>query len=406
MLFQDFWNPLGTHKMPKLSSIRLTDTYVKSLKPQANRYIVYDAALPGFGIRVAESGAKTWVVLTRLSGKRKRITIGRYPAVSLTAARETARQTMADIHHGRFETHQSDMMFVDALEEWYQREQRANKSFRQVEQAIRLHVVPYLKNKKLSDVSKSDLMKVIDRIADQGKTTQANRTRAFIKRFFSWALERDLLQASPAASLPKAGVEISRDRVLSRDELVSVWNAAGVIGYPFGPLLKLLILTAQRRDEVAQMRWSEIDLERTRWVISKERAKNGKAHVVHLSEAALSLIKSIPKHGDSDLVFTTTGTTPVSGFSVAKKNIDMLSKVSDWRLHDLRRTAATLMADDLGIAPAVVDRILNHVSGTVRGVAAIYQRGELLDARAQALNAFSQLVEKCCAEAPITQRTN
>ena len=406
MLFQDFWNPLGTHKMPKLSSIRLTDTYVKSLKPQANRYIVYDAALPGFGIRVAESGAKTWVVLTRLSGKRKRITIGRYPAVSLTAARETARQTMADIHHGRFETHQSDMMFVDALEEWYQREQRANKSYRQVEQTIRLHVVPYLKNQKLRDVSKSDLMKVIDRIADQGKTTQANRTRAFIKRFFSWALERDLLQASPAASLPKAGVEISRDRVLSRGELVSVWNAAGVIGYPFGPLFKLLILTAQRRDEVAQMRWSEIDLERTRWVISKERAKNGKAHVVHLSEAALSLIKSIPNHGDSDLVFTTTGTTPVSGFSVAKKNIDMLSKVSDWRLHDLRRTAATLMADDLGIAPAVVDRVLGHVSGTVRGVAAIYQRGELLDARAQALDAFSQLVEKWCVEASIAQRTN
>jgi integrase len=379
--------------MPKLSTVRLTDTLIRSLKSKNQRYDVYDASQPGFGIRVATSGALSWVLLTRENGRRKRITLGGYPAMSLSKAREAARVALSEVQEGTFGRKKVSSTFETAVKDWYAREQRARKSFPQVEQAMRLHVLPYLGRHQIDQITKADLMRVIDRIADQGKLTQANRVRAFITRFFNWATERDLVTASPAAALPRPAVEVSRDRVLSRDELIAVWQAAEQMGFPFGRIVQLLILTAQRRDEVAGMRWSELDLERGRWIINKERAKNGKAHIVHLSPQALARLSKIPRRDGVDLVFTTTGQSAVSGFSKAKSALDARSHVSDWRLHDLRRTAATYLADDLRIAPVVVDRILNHIAGSVRGVAAIYQRGEHLEDRKVALAAWGLLVE-------------
>lgn len=383
------WNP----EMPKLSPARLTDTLIRSLKPKSQRYEVYDAAQPGFGIRVATSGALSWVLLTRENGRRKRITLGGYPAMSLSKAREAARVALSEVQEGTFGRKKVPSTFETAVKDWFAREQRARKSFPQVEQAMRLHVLPYLGRHQLDQITKADLMRVLDRIADQGKLTQANRVRAFITRFFNWATERDLVTASPAAALPRPAAEVSRDRVLSRDELLAVWRAAEQMGYPFGCIVQLLILTAQRRDEVAGMKWSELDFDRARWIIGKERTKNAKAHIVHLSPQALATLSQIPRRDGIDLVFTTTGRSAVSGFSKAKVALDARSHVGDWRLHDLRRTAATFMADELRITPIVVDRILNHVSGTVRGVAAIYQRGEHLVDRETALIAWGQLVE-------------
>ena len=380
--------------MPKLSTVRLTDTFIRSLKAKPQRYDIFDASQPGFGVRVATSGALSWVLLTRQKGTRKRVTIGRYPALSLSKARELARAAQSEIQEGTFGQKKAPMTFSAAIEDWYAREQRARKSFSQVEQAMALHVLPYLGRHEFDQVTKADLMRVVDRVADQGKLTQANRVRAFVTRFFNWAVERDLVAASPATSLPKPAVEISRDRVLSMTELHAVWHTAEQMGFPFGRIVQILILTAQRRDEVAGMRWSELDLERDRWVISKDRAKNGKAHIVHLSSQAIAILASLPKREDCDFVFSTTGQTAVSGFSRAKAAIDVRSGVTGWRLHDLRRSVATYMADDLKIAPVVVDRILNHVTGSLRGVAAVYQRSEFLADRKVALETWGLLVEK------------
>lgn len=383
--------------MPKLSTVRLTDTFIRSLKAKPQRYDIFDASQPGFGVRVATSGALSWVLLTRQKGTRKRVTIGRYPALSLSKARELARAAQSEIQEGTFGQKKAPMTFSAAIEDWYAREQRARKSFSQVEQAMALHVLPYLGRHEFDQVTKADLMRVVDRVADQGKLTQANRVRAFVTRFFNWAVERDLVAASPATSLPKPAVEISRDRVLSMTELYAVWHTAEQMGFPFGRIVQILILTAQRRDEVAGMRWSELDLERDRWVISKDRAKNGKAHIVHLSSQAIAILASLPKREDCDFVFSTTGQTAVSGFSRAKAAIDVRSGVTGWRLHDLRRSVATYMADDLKIAPVVVDRILNHVTGSLRGVAAVYQRSEFLADRKVALETWGLLVEKLFA---------
>ena len=195
--------------MPKLSTVRLTDTFIRSLKAKPQRYDIFDASQPGFGVRVATSGALSWVLLTRQKGTRKRITIGRYPALSLSKARELARAAQSEIQEGTFGQKRAPMTFSAAIEDWYAREQRARKSFSQVEQAMALHVLPYLGRHEFDQVTKADLMRVVDRVADQGKLTQANRVRAFVTRFFNWAVERDLVAVSPATSLPKPAVEIS-----------------------------------------------------------------------------------------------------------------------------------------------------------------------------------------------------
>jgi integrase len=197
--------------------------------------------------------------------------------------------------------------------------------------------------------------------------------------------------------------ERSRDRVLSAEELRLVWLATERQDWPFGPFVKLLLLTAQRLNEVAGMRWSELDLDAAMWTLPAERAKNDKAHHVPLSVQAIALIRSLPRLDGTDFVFTTTGRTPISGFGRAKQRLDetvqtirreeaevagesfdKAAAFPEWRFHDFRRTAVTGMAE-MGIAPHVADRILNHVQGTIRGVAAVYNRHAYLDERRKAL---------------------
>ena len=215
--------------------------------------------------------------------------------------------------------------------------------------------------------------------------------------------------------------EHPRDRALTDDEIRWLWQAAEEVGWPFGPVTKLLLLTAQRRDEVANLEWSEIDLAKRVWTLPRDKAKNNRAHEVQLSELAIETLRSLPRVGDR-YVFSTTGDGPVAGFSRAKLRIDaaMIAarrrelglpqeeneyrralgagpdkpppvEISHWIFHDLRRTAATGMAR-LNIAPHVVDKILNHVSGTIRGVAAVYNRFEYLQERRTALEAWGRLV--------------
>ena len=158
--------------------------------------------------------------------------------------------------------------------------------------------------------------------------------------------------------------------------------------------MRLLLLTAQRRDEVAAMRWSELSPDLAVWTVPKERAKNGRAHLVHLAPQARAVLAAVPRVKGRDLVFTTSGRAPVSGFAKAKERLDRLSGVRDWRLHDCRRTAVTWMAG-AGFPPHVADRLLNHVEGAIRGVAAVYQRGEFLPERRAALEAWAGHVLAC-----------
>ena len=207
---------------------------------------------------------------------------------------------------------------------------------------------------------------------------------------FNWSVERDIIAVSPVAGIKAPTSEKSRDRTLSESELKALWNTTFALGSPFGAFFRMLMLTGQRRNEVAGVRWEEIDLERGEWTIPASRAKNGSAHLVHLSPAAANELSALPQFENCSYVFTTTLTTPISGFSKAKSIIDAKSGVSDWTIHDLRRTFATIGTGELGIDPAVMDKILNHRSGVVKGVAAVYQRHAYLDQRKSAMRKWGE----------------
>ena len=200
------------------------------------------------------------------------------------------------------------------------------------------------------------------------------------------------MDKAPTTAIRRVVPERSRDRTLSKTELVAVWNASASLTRPFDVFFRLAILTGQRRSEIAEARWSEFDLDAATWTIPSSRAKNGKAHLVHLSPEALDSLSRVPRIDDSDLVFTTNGRTAISGFSKVKRELDSLSGVTGWTIHDLRRTFASLATGELDLAPVVIDKILNHSSGAVTGIAAVYQRHAYLPQRKDAMHRWGAFV--------------
>ncbi|MHA7852515.1 tyrosine-type recombinase/integrase [Roseovarius sp.] len=386
--------------MPKTVERNLTDNTIRSAQAKKARYDIYDAQVRGFGVRVGTSGTKSWFVMTRVGGQMTRRTIGHYPRIGLKEARIRGAEELAKMARGEVEAPAKRQYLHEVCQEWLQRDQGSNRTVSQVKNAMELHVLPKLGPRRLDSIKKADVLKLIDGIRDSGAEVQANRVLAFIRRFFNWCLERDYLDKNPTAGIAKPTKEVARDRVLSPVEIGHILRAADKIGYPFGPFMELLLLTGQRRDEVAGMSWSEINFAERVWVLPSSRSKNGKAHTVHLSEAALSVLESLPKIEGTDLVFPATRVRrkepdgsmpvlrPISGFSVAKRRLDEASGVAGWTLHDLRRSFATHCTEKLGLSPVVIDKILNHQSGAVRGVAAVYQRGMYLEERRVAMEAW------------------
>jgi integrase len=245
----------------------------------------------------------------------------------------------------------------------------------------------------------------------------ARRARDYARRAFNWAIDRQLLDANPFARVVLEGRLVSRDRVLTDAELGAAWRAAGAMDYPFGPLLQLLILTLQRRGEVAGMRWSELAPDLSSWMIPASRAKNRKQHLIHLAEPARAVLRGLPRIHGQDRLFTTTGKTTVSGFQNAAEALrrgaqrtpaagaeappgDGADKAAQWRLHDFRRTGVTALAR-LGVQPHVADRLLNHVAGVMRGGMAVYQRYEFLAERQAALEIWAAHVLAVASDTPM-----
>lgn len=440
------WYPCGTRQRLgecSVSSITLTQRAVEALRPPSRgRAEYFDKMLPGLGLRISDAGRKTWFVMYRVRGRKVRETIGTLATIPNVAdARKRARESIELAQRGVHpaEARQEAAAAEAArsitfgtvadryLAEYVERNNRPS-TIREARRMLNRDVKPAWGERPIRDITRQDVNDLLDAIANRGALLQANRMLACLKTLFSWALDKELADADPTARVRKRVKEIPRDRALSPDEIRYFWAGCDKRGWPFGPLFKLLLLTAQRRDEVGAMEWGELDLEKRLWTIPRERAKNNRAHEVHLSDLAVEIIEALPQivgqgSGDSAaapaprLVFTNTGRTPVSGFSKAKERLDahmvaMLRSeladagkdasqagVGEWILHDLRRTAATGMAA-LNIAPHVVDRILNHVSGAIRGVAAVYNRHAYLEERETALEAWSRYVERLVRPGP------
>jgi integrase len=375
---------------------KLTAKTIENLpEAQGRRYEIWDIALPSFGIRVSPAGRKTWFVTCRIEGRLRRHKIGTYPALSLHEARELALKFLGDVQRGKYnDASESTSTLGETVPEFIERYARPKNRGWQETRRILGKFTP-LFGKPLGQIKRPDIVRILDDIIASGAPFRANRALAAIKKLFAWSLDRGMIEINPIAGLKPPTKERSRDRILTDEEISRFWNAAEKFGYPFGLLLKLLFLTAQRRGEVTNMRWSQIDFVRAVWVIPAENAKNGQAHDVPLSEMALQIIRALPRFIGSDFVFTTTGTSPVSGFGRLKRNLDVDMGSSGWRLHDLRRTAASGMAR-LGVAPHVIEKVLNHISGQISGVAAVYNRHGYETEKRQALNDWAKHVQGLC----------
>lgn len=387
----------------------LTVKTLENLRPAAARVEVPDGLIRGLFYVLQPSGKASWAVRYRHQRITRKLTLGTYPAIDLKAARELASRALVNVASGtdpaadkqaaKVAARDRDMV-EDVVHRFIERYAKANasRSWPEVKRILDKEIVGAWKGRALADITRKDVHALLDGIVDRGSAIMANRTLAHLRRLCGWAVERDIIPSSPCQGVTPPSGERSRDRVLSDDELRRVWTAGDAIGWPFAPLFRLLILTGQRRDEVGGMRWSEIDLEAKTWTLPRERVKNGVEHVVPLSATALAIVKALPRiDGKTGYVFTTSGATAVSGFSRAKDRLDATigaegASLPPWTLHDLRRSFASGCAG-IGIGLPVIEKILNHVSGSFGGIVGVYQRHTFADEKRTAMEAWGRHVE-------------
>lgn len=345
----------------------LTELGIEKIKPPREGVIeIFDLAYPGLALRVGHGGAKSFVHFYRTS-KLHRQTLGRWPAISLAQARETWRETRAAIGKGEDPRGNKASLFEHVAEEWLKRDQAQNKegSLYQVTRSFEADVLPAWRGKRVDAITKRDVIELLDSISDRGAPAMALRVRSHVRRFFRWCIERDILKADPTAGLPRVGGNgKSRDRVLTDDELAKVLRAAEG---SYGSVVHMLALTGARREEIAQLKWSEIDGDTIR--LEGVRTKNGEPHTIPLSSAARALLEAMPRVGD----YVFTGSKPVKCSDRLKIKLDETCGVTNWRLHDLRRTVATGM-QKLGTNLQTIEAVLGHTSGSRSGVVGVYQR--------------------------------
>ena len=478
---------------------KLTKRVVDAAPPGT---FVWDAEVAGFGLKVTTAGKRVYVLQYRLGGrgsKTRRFTIGVHGGeMTVDEARDEAIKLRAQIRgsggvrvdpqatkRAAEKAEAEARTFSQAADAWLthvEKNRRAStaKEWRRI---MERDVLPAWGKRAVKNITRADVRALVEGIGERGAAIQANRTLSRLTTLFNWAVQKEMIAASPAAGIKLDVEETERDRILSDDEIRWFWTGCDKLGWPFGPLFKLLLLTAQRRDEVGGLGWRHLDADMTIWKLPRELAKNDQGHDVPLAPQARHILQSVPRMSET-LVFTTNGRTPVSGFSKAKDRLDvLLVELSDaapvqqaarlaaasgniriafsghtafagdgkrfvgrviglhqgerwgyariteiissmqvdarplagldprksmdayvlgpdpWIIHDLRRTAATGMAR-LNIQPHVVDRILNHVAGGIRGVARIYNRHAYLDERRVALDAWANRMETLLAGNP------
>ncbi len=396
--------------------LKLTDRTIANLKPSADGRTEYrDSLLPSFGLRVSSNGVMSFGVAVRIlragTWRLTRVTLGRYPGVSLIDARQKARDVIAAAQAGHDPSRIQEN--EQAARERASRDTFAAvrdrflasckgrlraSTYREYERVLKSSHIAAWDTWPVSSITKRNVVELIDSLATTAPMA-ANRTLAYLRALFNWAAGKDLIETPPTDHVKPPAKEVSRDRMLSGDDIKTLWPAFDAAGV-FGPGLKLALLTGQRRGEIAGMRWDELrnlDSAEPLWDIPATKTKNGRPHAVPLSPMTVGIIKAIEQHGE--FVFGLRG--PFSGFSHAKARVDdSLVKagavVKEWHIHDLRRTAATHMAE-LGTRHEVIELVLNHTSGSRGGIVGVYNRSELMPERRRALDRWSQKIAQLIA---------
>jgi integrase len=366
--------------------------------------------MPGLYLVLQPSGARSWAVRYRGGGRPRKHTLGSYPTIDLKTARDLAGRALRAAAEGRDPGREkahdraAGRDTVEAIAEQFIKRHCSRKNRPSTktgtERLLRQYVLPRWGTRLARDITRRDVIDLLDRIVDAGKPIAANRVLAAVRKMFNWCLERDILEKTPFAGVKPPTDEQPRDRVLKDSEIRAAWLAADQLGGPFGALVKILILTGQRRDEVARMQWAELNLEAALWVLPPERVKNKLAHEIPLSAPALAVLEALPRVGDQ-FVLTTSGEAPSSNYSKGKRRLDALlpSDMLAWRLHDLRRSVASGMAQ-IGVSLPVIEKCLNHISGTFSGIVSVYQKHTFADEKRAAFDAWGAFVADLVSDRP------
>lgn len=406
---------------PVMATGKVNKRTVDALKPSAGVGFLWDDELKGFGAKITPAGALSYVYQYRMGGreaKTRRYSIGTHgsPWTPTTARTEAERLALlvaqgvdpADADKKR--RHEAVSLAFKSYAQTFHDSCKGDGWRKLVERSLRLHVVPVLGTRALPTITRTDVVAVFDAMPEEQQAGRRN-VFAILRRLFKWAIWRGDLMRSPMEGMETPPPVKARDRVLSNNELRRVWLAAPGCHRCFGPILRLLILTGQRREEVTGMAWEELDRAAAMWRIPGVRTKNGEPHTVPLSTLAIEIIDQLAK-GDKwprrGLVFTTSTGAAFTAHSKGKEKIDKLlakdsgNDVPNWRLHDLRRTLATGF-QVLGIRFEVTEAVLNHLSGARAGVAGVYQRHHWTDEKRIALQAWADHIVQLLTE---TDHTN
>jgi integrase len=362
--------------------MRLTDVAIHNLKaPAKGQKTYFDDALSGFGIRVSQGGIKSFVLISGRS--RTRTTLGRYPVISLAGARNKARELLAQKALGKHEA--PSMTFEAALDVFLPAISARNRpgTEKNTTRLLKRHFLPPLRHEKLSQVTSQRLAKIIDRL--WGTPSEASHAFAAIRLFFNWAVRHELVPKSPCSALQAPVLAASRERVLTDEELKQLLAWANSESSTFSTLIRLLILTGQRRGEIVALAGEMVDLDAATITLPATLTKNGRQHTFPVGPVAGAILKT---HRRDGLLFRGRGTDkPFDGWSKSKSALDRECPLAPWTIHDLRRTFATRLAA-LGTPIHVTEKLLNHVSGTISGVAAIYNRHAYMDEMRHAIEAY------------------
>lgn len=424
---------------PTASRVRLDDRAVAALTcpPGRKDRLVMDAGTRGFGVRVEASGRRTFVLKYKIGGLSRRLPLGAFGDLTTAQARRLAQQHRGAVLAGRDPWGEARAARATAAEaEVAARRKSTADAFtvrRLIEAWDRLHLAhkrPSYRRDALSrmnghltpilgtpaaEVTRREAVACVDKAAEGAGETTARRVQSYARAMFGWAAGRDMVKGNPFEGVPTPGRDVPRERVLTPAEVGMVWRAAGTLAHPYGPFVRFLLLTMQRREEVVGLRWGEVAADLSAWTLPGARAKNGKPHVVHLSPPARAVLEETGRptgrEADAALVFGTLDGRALTTFSWVKRGLDAAIRreregaaaragldapapLVGWTFHDFRRSGVTWLAE-AGFPPHVADRLLNHVAGTIRGVAAICQRGDFLPEREAALTAWGAHVEAC-----------
>lgn len=378
--------------------MRLTkSTIAKLVLPESKAdHTFYDQELRGFGLRIRKSGKRSFVAVYRIGKRTRRISIGDPSRLTPEEARSKAREILARADLGEDtqlrkheEARKADLTFktlTNSYLDLYVSKRQRPKSLKETQRYLKKHFARF-DDLPIHQIERADIAQRLNEIGGYA----ANRARAALNHFFVWSLHQGYVDQNPVALTAPITKEVSRERVLSDSEISILWGITDGKG-DYHAIVRLLVLTGQRPNEVASMEWRELDLDKSVWSVSSECTKNSKPHDVPLSKQAAEIIATRPHTEERSLVFG-RGEGPFSGWSKSKSRLDaQVNFLLEWRLHDLRRTVVTGM-NEIGIAPHVIEAVVNHTSGYRGGIAGVYNRAAYAKEKSEAMRKWAQHID-------------